>query len=163
MSHEETETFDRVLCWASLIITPTVYILIILPAQAWSPLTEMHMAMSMLEVNRVCDSMLAILADRNLAPREAADKLSAIERVDARQLRQELRVWGKQSTALGFMGLHGITMAMFALFAPRDAAKIRAEPALAQGVRIWLALYSVLFFCPWAFVFLSGAAGPANE
>ena len=163
MTHKDTDTFDRALCWASLIATPVLYILFILPIQAWSPLTDIHIAATNSAVGTMCDCMLSILANPKLLPREAMDRLSALERVDACELRQELKIWGQQSTGLCFLVLHGITLALFTFFAPVDISKIRVESTLAQGVRIWFAVFSVLYFVPWAFAFLSEAARPAKR
>eukprot|EP00949_MAST-11_sp_MAST-11-sp1_P002883 g2883.t1 len=163
MMHKDAEIFDRAICLASAVLTPLCYFFIILPVQAWSPLSQIHIDMNISEVNRVCDRMLSILDDPKLSPQQAADSLSAIERLDARNLRQELQVWGRQSTALCFMALHGVTQALFTFFAPSDATTIRADPTLALGVRIWFATFSVLYFCPWAFAFASEAATPAKR
>ena len=163
MTHEDTEMLDRVFLWVSLILTPVAYLLIFVPVQSWSPLTEMHICKITSELNRICDSMLSILSDANLSPQEAADKLGSIDREDARKLRRELRVWGRQSSALLLLATHGVVLCLFTLFAPSDATKIRAEPGLAQAVRVWLAAWSILFYCPWAFAFLTEAATPAKR
>ncbi len=163
LQHADTGADMHNLMWAALVSVPVVYLALLCPAMAWSPLTEIHAKRTMIELEGVCARMLTILRDQQLSPREAAHRLGVLHRHRVVGLHRELKTWGSQAASMQFMAVHGVVQCLFAVFAPVDETGIRADPAVAMGVRIWFAVCSVIVSCPWSFFFVRGAAKPSTR